>query len=112
MKKYTRKELIAICESAFVPEIKWNDRDSESAQCQLGECYALLKAGCDFEIIYEDDICGTDENTIWLYVYSHGFSWFESFNKPNERTRDEMEEHHYYLPTIKRLKEANGNDWY
>lgn len=112
MEKYNRKDLIEICEKAFVSEDKWHDRDSESSQCQLGECYALLKAGCDFEVIYKDDICETNENTIWLYVYSHGFGWFESFNEPNERTRNEMEEHHYYLPTMKRLKEANGDDWY
>lgn len=108
----TRKELIEICEKAFVPENKWHDRDSESAQRQLGECYALLKAGCDFEIMYDDGGCSTDEKTIWLYIYSHGFGWFESFNEVKERTRDDCDSHHYYLPTLKTLKEVKGGDWY
>lgn len=103
MKKYTRKDLIEICEKAFVKEKDWKDRDSESSQCQLGECYALLRAGCDFKVVYEDEICGTDDRTIWLYVYSKGFMYFEGGNK---------EKHHYYLPTSKRLEEAKGKDWY
>ena len=99
-----REDLIKICEQAFVPEDKWRNRDSESAQCQLGECYALLKAGCDFEVVYDDDICETNEYTIWLYVYSKGFIYFDYAG--------EKEQHHYYLPTQKRLDEANGGDWY
>lgn len=106
MKKYTREDLIKICEQAFVPEEKWHDRDSESSQCKLGECYALLKAGCDFKVTYEDkeSMCVTDENTIWLYIYSKGFEYFDWSEKKDE--------HHYYLPTQKRLDEANGGDWY
>ena len=69
--KYTREDLLKICEQAFVSEDKWHDRDSEDAQSKLGECYALLKDGCEFEVIYDDDICGTDEYTIWLYTYSN-----------------------------------------
>lgn len=104
MKKYTREDLLKICEQAFVPEDKWHDRDGEHSQCKLGECYALLKAGCDFEVIYEDDLCATNDHTIWLYVYSKGFSWFD--------WGGELEKHHYYLPTQKILDEANGGDWY
>ena len=104
LKEYTREDLIKICEQAFVKEEDWHDRDSEYSQCSLGECYALLRAGCDFEVIYEDDICGTDEHTIWLYVYSEGFGYFD--------WGGEKEKHHYYLPTQKRLDEANGGDWY
>lgn len=109
MKKYTREDLIKICEQAFVPEDKWHDRDSESSQCELGECYALLKAGCDFEVIYEDDLCATNEHTIWLYIYSCGFAWFEDYGEDRD---DSKEKHHYYLPTQKRLDEVNGEDWY
>ena len=106
MKKYTREDLIKICEQAFVLEDKWEDRDSEDAQCKLGECYVLLKDGCDFKVTYEDEdsMCVTDENTIWLYVYSKGFAYFDWDGK--------KEKHHYYLPTQKRLDEANGGDWY
>lgn len=109
MNKYTREDLLKICEQAFVKEEDWHDRDSESSQCQLGECYALLKSGCDFKVIYEDDICETDEHTIWLYVYSKGFCWFESYGEDRD---DYKEKHHYYLPTQKRIDEANGGDWY
>lgn len=96
--KYTLEELIDICEKAFVKESDWKNRDTEEAQCQLGECYALLKAGCEFEIKEE-----TDDKTIWLVVYSKGFMYFEGGNK---------EEHEYYLPTYKRLESAEGKDWY
>lgn len=99
MKVFTRQELIEICEKAFVEEKDWKNRDSESAQCQLGECYALLKAGCQFEI----DFNNTNNRTIWVNVYSKGFMAFEGGN---------LEEHNYYLPTKKRLEETNGKDWY
>lgn len=114
MDKYTREDLLKICEQAFVPESKWHDRDSESSQCNLGECYALLKAGCEFEIVYDDDICGTDEHTIWLYIYSKGFTYFEycDLEETDEWNKRYKEKHHYYLPTLKRLEEANGGDWY
>lgn len=102
--KYTREVLLKICEQAFVSEDKWHDRDSESSQSQLGECYVLLKDGCEFEIVYDDDICGTNENTIWLYVYSKGFGYFD--------WGGQKEKKHFYLPTQKRLDEANGKDWY
>lgn len=107
MKEYTRQDLIEICEKAFVKEDEWSNRDSESSQCSLGECYALLRARCDFEVTYKDryenDRCVTNEDTIWLHVYSKGFCYFEGGNK---------EKHHYYLPTLKRLEEVNGGDWY
>ena len=106
---YTREELIEICEKAIVQEKDWQDRDTESSQCKVGECWALLKAGCDFEVIYEDDTCATDETTIWLYVYSEGFRYFEYASADDN---DYKETHHYYLPTKKRLEQVNGKDWY
>jgi hypothetical protein len=111
-KEYTREELLKICKKAFVPENKWHNRDSESSQCQLGECYVLLKAGCDFKVDYEDDICKTNENTIWLYVYSKGFKYFEYADDDEEDNFGLKEEHHYYLPTLKKIEESDGQDWY
>ena len=107
--EYTREDLIKICELAIVNENDWHDRDTESSQEKIGICWALLKCGCDFEVVYEDSLCKTDEDTIWLYIYSKGFEWFE-WAEDNERTYKERI--HIYLPTIKRLKEANGKDWY
>lgn len=114
MKKYTREDLLKICEQAFVSEDKWHDRDSEDAQSKLGECYALLKDGCEFEVIYDDDICGTNENTIWLYTYSKGFMYYESVwgNETPKELKSYKEKKHFYLPTQKRLDEVNGEDWY
>lgn len=111
--KYTREDLLKICEQAFVSEDKWRDRDSEYSQSKLGECYALLKDGCEFEVIYAD-MCGTDEYTIWLYVYSKGFVYWESCypNDTEEERKGYKEKKHFYLPTQKRLDEVNGEDWY
>ena len=109
MKEYTREDLIKICEQAFVSEDKWHDRDSSSAQKQLGECYIFLKDGCEYEIREED----SSEDTIVLDIYTKGFCWFESWENEEDRTRDDKEKHNYfYLPTQKRLDEANGGDWY
>jgi len=105
MKKYTREDLLKICEQAFVSEDKWGDRDSYYSQCKLGECYALLKDGCKFSIIYGGDL-NTDENTIWLLIEAKGFSYFE------DEEYGSKEQETFYLPTQKRLDEANGNDWY
>lgn len=106
MKEYTREDLIKICEQSFVDTDKWCNRDSHEAQCQLGECYVLLRDNCEFKVIYDDEehpYCQTNDYTIWLEIYATGFSWFEGGDKGCET---------YYLPTQKRLDEANGGDWY
>jgi len=111
MTEYTREELIAICERAFVPQDKWHDRDSCSSQIKLGSAYALLKAGCKFEVIHGDPHgCSTDADTIWLRFWTHNFRWFEygDDDYPNGLEHDEV----FYLPTAKRLNERNGSDWY
>jgi hypothetical protein len=114
VKKYTREDLIKICEQAFVSENLWHDRDSESSQSKLGECYALLRDGCEFEVVYKDNMCETDDNTIWLYVYSKGFMYYESVwgNETPEELKSYKEKKHFYLPTQKRLDEVKGKDWY
>jgi len=55
----TREELIALCEAALVPESEWRNRDSAGAQRQIGEAWALLRAGCPYRILP-----GTDDDTI------------------------------------------------
>lgn len=112
---YSREELIAICEKAFVPQKDWEDRDSSSAQIKLGGCYALLKAGCEFEIKTEENTsdgsrCVTDSETIWIQFYVHDFLWFELCEDDNKGSA--TGDYHFYLPTVKRLLEAEGSDWY
>lgn len=114
-KQYTRAELVKICEAAFVPQSKWSNRDSASSQISLGSCYALLKAGCEFEVQYTKDKsgCNTDENTIWLQFWVKDFQWFEYGSDSFEDKRgNQTPDYHFYLPTSERLKETKGRDWY
>ena len=97
---YTINELIDICEKSFIKEDNWNNRDSESAQRQLGECYVLLKDGCEYKINEN-----STDNFILLTIYSKGFTYFDWGNNVKE-------EREYYIPTYKRLEETNGKDWY
>jgi len=98
---YTREELIAICEAAIVPMKHWYDRDSASAQRQVGDCWVLLRADVPFRI--EKD---TDHRTIWVEHYDiEGFQYVEL-------GKDFKETELSYLPTPKRLEEAAGKDWY
>lgn len=108
----TREQLIKICEKAFVEQKKWINRDSASSQIQLGQCYALLKAGCEYEIQYTKDGkgCSTNDRTIWLQLYVYDFDWFE--NGESNDKRGNTKDYHYYLPTEKCLKESSKMDWY
>lgn len=101
--KYTRKKLIEICERALVPESKWSDRDSEVAQKRIGEAWALLRAGCSYQVVYEDDLISTNDSTIWIKIRSKGFEYFEGEGKNVET---------FYLPTEKHLNNAQQGDWY
>lgn len=105
----SRDELVALCEAGIVPEEKWSNRDSYSSQTKLGMAWALLKAGCDFKVLYADPespswSLGTDEDTIWIEIYSKGFHYFEWGEGKEEDT--------FYIPTRKRLKSRKGRDWY
>lgn len=98
----TREDLIAICERAFTPQEKWRNRDSGDAHRQLGECYALLKAGCDFYVRYDGRL-----HTWWVTVEYHGFDYFE-YGAQEGCTSNEQ----FYLPTAERLDARPGEDWY
>lgn len=94
-----RDELLSICEAAFVPQEHWSNRDSASAQRQLGEAYALLKAGCEYWIGRD-----TDARTIWVTIEYEGFA--------HKDYDGGLDTDHFYLPTRQRLADANGTDWY
>lgn len=98
---YSREELLSICEAAFVPQDRWKNRDSASAQRQLGECYALLKAGCAF--VVTDRVHKDTLRTIGVDITFHGFGYFEV---------GYVETDSFYLPTRLRLAESSMRDWY
>lgn len=100
---YTRESLIDICERAIVAEKDWLNRDSSSATRQLGELWALLKSDCKFKVVTSGS-WKTDDDTIVVEVQFSGFMSFEIGEGHETET--------FYLPTEKRLKEANGKDWY
>ena len=103
---YTREELIAICEQAVVPEEKWRNRDSPSAQRQIGEAWGRLKAGCSFYVHVEEDTNSWRMGrVIRLSITSLSFDHFECGS-------DAKDSESYYLPSPLRLKESEGKDWY
>lgn len=109
--EYTRRELISICESSFVDQEKWGNRDSAESQIKLGSCLALLKAGCRFELQYTHDGkgCSTNEDTIWLQFWVKDFEYFEY---GGGKDGNDKHDYHFYIPTRKRLMERKGRDWY
>jgi hypothetical protein len=98
-----RDRLIALCERAAVPKEKWRNRDSASAQMQLGKGWALLKAGADFQINKQF----SNQDVYSLDIWVEGFRFFE--NGGNEEDRDYES---CYIPTEEALAKANGEDWY
>lgn len=107
MTTITRETLIELCERAIVPERSWCNRDSARAQTGVGECWALLKAGCDYEILTTGTLT-TDDRTIWIRFFPHGFSTKELGREEGREYDSET----FYLPNEKRLDEADGKDWY
>jgi hypothetical protein len=105
MSTNTREELITIAEKAIVPQKEWGDRDSEQAHKQLGIALVFLKAGCRFEVDKVED------ETIWGTVHPHGFRSFE-YSDNEEEQELFSEKYSFYLPTISRLIETEGKDWY
>lgn len=101
--QYTKKEILEICDKGIVKFSEWSDRDTPSAQSKLATIRAYLLAGCKFRIrtkeTYISNDCITDDHTIWIDIQHYEFE-------------DEIDWHLYYLPTLKRLKECNGRDWY
>jgi hypothetical protein len=96
-----RLTLLTLCERGFVAQDKWWNRDSSAAQRQLGECYALLKAGCEFSV-------RTEADTHWVTVFYRGFDYFEGdYDGPGR-----LDDDRFYVPTSERLLRNVGKDWY
>lgn len=94
-----REQLLSLCESGFVPEERWSNRDSSSAHRQLGEAYALLKAGCDFTV-YDQK-----HKSWWVAIQ---FKGFDAFEYGEHHTTSES----FYIPTAESIARADGGDWY
>lgn len=94
----TREDLLSICERAIVPVGQWHNRDSAEAQQQAGRCWALLRAGCEYQVTTAPAgaDCVTDAETIWLLVAVPGFWTVEIGAEP--------EWDQFYLPTEARLE--------
>jgi hypothetical protein len=111
MTNYSREKLIEICEKSIVPLPEWGDRDTPSAQENVGLCWVLLKSGCDFSVLVEPeekgDRCVTDERSIWLRIRWPSFLDFEC-----EKEGDPSNQELFYLPTERRLEKTQGGDWY
>lgn len=98
----TREELLAICERALAtPEAAWCNRDSSSATRQLGEAYALLKAGCDFHVSRDDGL-----HTWWVTITYRGFNYFEG----DYDGMGPLDYERFYIPLAERV--VDGEDWY
>lgn len=103
----SREGLIAICEDAIAPEQWWFDRDSAAAHKQLGQCWAWLKAGCEFRIhdrTKDPDDMNTSDSTIRLTVCAEGFAFHDWGGERDEET--------FYIPTRAAITKAAGKDWY
>lgn len=99
----SREELISLCERASIPQTSWWNRDSARAQRQVGELWALLRAGCDFRILHEVGGLNSDGNTWWVEVEFEGFNFKEM--------GEQLDTDSFYLPTEAKLARVNG-DWY
>jgi hypothetical protein len=131
-KKYTREELISICEDAVVHHSNWQDRDSYLSQLSVQAIYKGLTAGIDFTI---GD--STTYKSIWITFtrpinmekletgkYLEISSREEYFEECDPERETEMFDSYTngidwngsyttsYLPTRKRLEERGlGEDW-
>jgi hypothetical protein len=52
---YTREELINLCPKSIDTVEKWNLDYSTTINERIGECWAMLMAGCPFRIVLESD---------------------------------------------------------
>lgn len=118
-KEYTREKLIEICDMAIVNKLKWSNRDTAQNMIDVGTCYALLKAGCKFEIKTRENSdkytsCITDSKTIWIQFWVKDFRWFDWLDADDKEYSDGRchSDYFFYLPTKKRLESAKGEDWY
>lgn len=129
MNTYTREELINICERAVVPFLEWNNRDSYSSQVQLVDIHRLLIIGAEFEIKIDhetisinfinltENIKGKYRDIGYELQIDSLEDYFEEFGRDNEMFESNGIDIDCkygcsgYLPTQKRLEDADGRDY-
>ena len=107
MADLTTERLIEICERGVVPVARWLDRDTPDAQAKLGKAWAYLKAGCQWRAASDPK---SDERTVWIEIKHPTFTSIEW--RGSGEHDDEGDWELFYLPTIQRLDERTGRDWY
>jgi hypothetical protein len=123
----TREELISICFKSIVPWTEWNNRDSYVAQLNVNQCYSLLCINADFNVNINNDTieivfinlnpeiiresCFFNLEYDDYSLYKEAFPEEELFEYYNSVDIDDKQKY-CYLPTLNRLEERNGSDWY
>lgn len=109
----TREELIALCLRATPQQSVWSNRDSSAAVMQMGQAWALLSCGCEFEILRssEPHALNSDDETWWVNITYHGFSVFDGMSMDDD-IADFVETDHFYIPTAARLDARPDRHWY
>jgi len=112
-----RMNLISLCHKGVVHHSDWDNRDTASAQLQLGQALALLRSGCKYKILTAEDDKGgmvTDAETIWVQFWVKDFNWFENAEETEFGNQDngQWEVYRYYIPTAERLVKSKKQDWY
>lgn len=124
MNKYTRDYLIDICERAVVPCSNWSNRDSYIAQINVQNIYRGLMLGLDYTVDESDydslTINFINCNPIQPDADQYNLdidnldSYFELKGTDSEMfyCSSHFDAYGGFLPTEKRLQEADGYDWY
>lgn len=100
----SRDDLLEICRRSIVNVHRWgNTLDSGYAQTQIGRCWALLSAGCDFRIMTAQQ----GDPSVWC---TQALRIGVEVDVRIAGTVDSCEEV-FLLPTRRVLNVANGGDW-
>lgn len=94
--------IVKLCERAFLPQEKWRDRDTSGCQRQLGELYAMARAGseCSIEL-------GHRGRLLDVTVKIRGFMYHECGAEDGI-----LEIETFYCPSLEWLEVCDGGDWY
>jgi hypothetical protein len=132
-----RVELIELCKRSVVHYSKWRNRDSYSAQLSIKSIYKGLTAGLDFRIVtkaIDPEYHSTTDTLIIEFLQPIDFEklnngvdleistreqYFKNCDPERESEMFDGEGIDFfssytktYMPSMSRIQEANGDDWY